>query len=231
MSSSAKHSSAEITRVAEDYVTLIWKACEWPDDGRRPNTTDLAASLGVTLSTVSANLKRLAREGLIRYEPYGAIELTAEGEQLALRMVRRHRLLETFLVRQLGYTWEEVHDEADRLEHAVSDTLIERMDALLGRPRVDPHGDPIPRRGSSPTILATLLSGCPEGEIVQVVRISDEEPDILKFLAGQQISLGSRLQVETAMSATGLMTVRHGTHTIQFSAPIASAIHVSTPNT
>ncbi len=224
-----KDSPAETTRVAEDYVTLIWKACEWPDDGRRPTTTELAASLGVTLSTVSANLKRLAREGLIRYEPYGAIELTEQGEQIALQMVRRHRLIETFLVQQLGYPWDQVHDEADRLEHAVSDTLMDRIDALLGYPEIDPHGDPIPRQGSAPAISATLLSGCAPGELVQIVRISDEEPDILKFLADQRIALGTPLQVETPMAATGLMTVRHGTNTIQLSAPIAAAIHVTAP--
>ena len=135
----------------------------------------MAASLGVTLSTVSANLKRLAREGLIRYEPYGAIELTEQGEQIALQMVRRHRLIETFLVQQLGYPWDQVHDEADRLEHAVSDTLMDRIDALLGYPEIDPHGDPIPRQGSAPAISATLLSGCAPGELVQIVRISDEK--------------------------------------------------------
>lgn len=223
-----KDPSPEISRVAEDYVTLIWKACEWPDDGRRPTTTDLAASLGVTMSTVSANLKRLAREGLIRYEPYGAIELTDQGERIALEVVRRHRLIETFLVEHLGYHWDQVHDEADRLEHAVSDTLIERMDVLLGYPDVDPHGDPIPRQGNTPRIPATLLSACQRGDLVRIVRVSDEEPDILRFLSTRQIALGATLQVDASMSATGLMTVRHNDDAIEFSAPIATAIHVTT---
>ncbi len=223
-----KDPSPEISRVAEDYVTLIWKACEWPDDGRRPTTTDLAASLGVTMSTVSANLKRLAREGLIRYEPYGAIELTDQGERIALEVVRRHRLIETFLVEHLGYHWDQVHDEADRLEHAVSDTLIERMDVVLGYPDVDPHGDPIPRQGTAPRIPATLLSACKRGDLVRIVRVSDEEPDILRFLSTRQIALGATLQVDASMSATGLMTVRHNDDAIEFSAPIATAIHVTT---
>ncbi|WP_454301593.1 metal-dependent transcriptional regulator [Salana multivorans] len=111
----------DVGRVAEDYLALIWKANEWPGDERRATTSDLAAALGVTLSTVSANLKRLARERLIRYQPYGAIELTREGERIALGVVRRHRLIETFLVEQLCYSWDEVHEEADRLEHAVTD--------------------------------------------------------------------------------------------------------------
>ena len=93
---------ADVTRVTEDYLALIWKACEWPDDGRRPNTTDLAAALGVTPSTVSASLKRLAREGMIKYSPYGNIELTEEGERIGRAVVRRHRIIETYLVTSLG---------------------------------------------------------------------------------------------------------------------------------
>lgn len=216
----------EISRVTEDYVTRIWKAREWPDDGRRPTTTDLAASLGVTLSTVSANLKRLAREDLIRYEPYGAIELTDEGERVALEVVRRHRIIETFLVEHLDVPWEQVHDEADRLEHAVSDRLIERMDALLGHPDADPHGDPIPRQGWSRMTAATVLAACDAGETVRIVRVSDEQPDILKFLSERRISLGTTMNVVAAMSATGLMRICYEEGHVEFSAPIANAIHV-----
>ena len=218
---------AETSRVAEDYVTLIWKACEWPDDGRRPTTSDLAASLGVTLSTVSANLKRLAREGLIQYEPYGSIELTDEGERIAVEVVRRHRIIETFLVENLGLAWDEVHDDADRLEHAVSDSLIERMDVLLGHPEVDPHGDPIPRQGAAPSIPARLLSTCETGELVRVVRVSDEQPDILKYLSDRRIAVGTTLRIDASMSATGLMRVRHNGDAIELSAPIATAIHAT----
>lgn len=217
----------EVTRVAEDYLTLIWKANEWPDDGRRPTTTDLAASLGVTLSTVSANLKKLARERLIHYEPYGAIALTDEGERIALAVVRRHRLLETYLVEQLGFPWDQVHDEADRLEHAASDRLIDRIDAVLGYPDVDPHGDPIPRQGSPRAIPARLLTSCETGQTVQIVRVSDANSDILRFLTDRSIAVGSVLQVSSAMSSMGLMAVRYQSETIELSAPIATAIHVS----
>lgn len=218
--------SPEITRVAEDYLTLIWKADEWPDDGRRPTTTDLAAALGVTLSTVSANLKRLARERLIDYEPYGAIALTADGEQIALEVVRRHRIIETFLVEHLGLPWDEVHQEADQLEHAASDRLIDRMDAILGYPQADPHGDPVPRQGATTPVSATVLSARAAGESVQVVRVSDENPDILRFLSDRGIAIGSVMQVDAAMSSTGLMTVRHDGRALELSTPIATSVHV-----
>ena len=114
-----------VTRMVEDYVTLIWKAYEWP--GGRPATTEMAEQLGVTASTVSANLKKLARDGYIDYEPYGQIVLTDVGRQIAVEIVRRHRIVESYLVEALGLTWDQVHDEADRLEHAVSDLVLERM--------------------------------------------------------------------------------------------------------
>lgn len=219
--------AAEITRVTEDYLTLIWKANEWPDDNRRPTTGDLAEALGVTLSTVSANLKRLAREQLIDYEPYGTIELTEAGAKVALEVVRRHRVIETFLVEHLGVPWDEVHDEADRLEHATSDRLIARMDALLGHPATDPHGDPIPRDGVREPIEATVLSACAAGELVRVVRASDANPEILRFLTDRGIGIGTILRVTAAMSATGLMTVSRGDDTVELSGPIAMAVHVA----
>ena len=219
------------TRVAEDYLTLIWKAGEWPDDGRHPTTSGLATALGVTPSTVSANLKRLAREGLIRYEPYGAIELTTDGEQIARDVVRRHRILETFLVEHLDMAWDEIHDEADQLEHAASDRLIDRMDAILGRPATDPHGDPIPREGTPTMAPAVVLASRAAGDRVRIVRVSDINPDILRFLADHQIVLGTTMRVVTPMSATGLMAARRegdqDGHLIELSDPIASAIHVT----
>ncbi|MFT3888201.1 MAG: metal-dependent transcriptional regulator [Arachnia sp.] len=217
----------EVTPVTEDYLTLIWKACEWPDDGRRPRTSDLAAALGVTLSTVSANLKRLAREELIRYEPYGAIELTEEGERIAVEVVRRHRVIETFLVEHLSIPWDEVHEEADLLEHAASDRIIDRMDAILGYPDVDPHGDPIPRTGARTRVSAVVLSACARGTVARVARVSDANPDILRFLSARGIGLGAELKVERAMSTTGLMRVTHDGEAIELSDPIAAAIHVS----
>ncbi|MDN5770546.1 MAG: metal-dependent transcriptional regulator, partial [Microlunatus sp.] len=132
----------EITTVAQDYLKVIWSATEW--GGPAITTKDLAARFGTSQANVSETVKRLAGQNLVDYQPYKPVVLTPRGTVLALAMVRRHRLVETFLVTVLGYEWEEVHDEAERLEHAVSDTLIARIDQRLGHPTSDPHGDPIP---------------------------------------------------------------------------------------
>ena len=218
---------ADVTRVTEDYLALIWKACEWPDDGRRPNTTDLAAALGVTPSTVSASLKRLAREGMIKYRPYGNIELTEEGERIGRAVVRRHRIIETYLVTSLGMPWDQVHDEADRLEHAASEALVDRMDEILGHPDADPHGDPIPRSSNTNHPEVVLIAHTTAGAKVRVVRVSDSNPEILRFLAERGIAIGTRLEVLSGLSGMGLMAVGHEGTEIELSAPIAEAIHVA----
>ena len=217
----------DVTRVAEDYLALIWKACEWPDDGRRPNTTDLAAALGVTPSTVSASLKRLAKEGMIKYRPYGNIELTEEGERIGRAVVRRHRIIETYLVTSLGMPWDQVHDEADRLEHAASEALVDRMDEILGHPEADPHGDPIPRSGNTNHLGVVLIAHVAAGAKVRVARVSDSNPEILRFLAERGIAIGTRLEVLSGLSGMGLMAVGHEGTEIELSAPIAEAIHVA----
>lgn len=217
---------ADVTRVTEDYLALIWKACEWPDDGRHPNTTELAAALGVTASTVSASLKRLAREGMIKYRPYGTIELTEEGERIGRAVVRRHRIIETYLAESLGMPWDQVHDEADRLEHAASEALVERMDEALGHPDADPHGDPIPRDHDPSRSGVVLMSSVAAGTDVQVVRVSDANPDILRFLAERGIAIGTRLRVLSRLSGAGLMTVGLLETEVELSAPVAEAVHV-----
>lgn len=128
----------------EDYVKVIYSYTEWQD---KPITSSqLAQRLGVANSSVSEMVRKLKDQGLVDHQPYSAIRLTPQGMRLALSMVRRHRLIETYLVDELGYSWDEVHDEAEMLEHAVSDTFIERMSAKLGHPVRDPHGDPIPSK-------------------------------------------------------------------------------------
>lgn len=193
--------------MAEDYLTVIWKAYEWP--GGRPSTTDIAARLGVTPSTVSANLRRLDRDELVDYEPYGTVTLRPRGEQIAVELVRRHRIIETYLVERLGLGWDEVHREADLLEHAVSDVVLERMDAALGHPYADPHGDVIPRGGSTlPAVEVGTLAGAVVGSVVEVVRVDDRSPSILRYLADKQIAPGSRLRVVSAADQTGAVLLR-----------------------
>src|SRR5438270_9782934 len=134
--------SNELTSVAQDYLKVIWNAQEWSLE--KVSTKMLAEKLGVSASTASESIRKLAEQGLVDHEKYGAVTLTESGRRAALAMVRRHRLLEAFLVKELGYSWDEVHDEAEILEHAVSDRMLDRIDAKLGHPTRDPHGDPIP---------------------------------------------------------------------------------------
>ena len=157
----------------------------------------VGADLGVAPGTVTAMAKALADSGLLRYEPYAGVRLTAAGEQLALHVLRRHRLIELFLVRVVGLDWSEVHEDAERLEHAVSERLIERIDELLGHPQVDPHGDPIPsHRGDLPPQdhLAALLD-CPAGSRFRVSRVLDQSEDFLRLLEREGLTPGSQWEL------------------------------------
>ncbi|QIM15538.1 metal-dependent transcriptional regulator [Leucobacter insecticola] len=202
-------SQAPVTRMVEDYLTLIWKAYEWP--GGEPTTTDMAAQLGVTASSVSANLKKLARDGFIEYEPYGRITLTEIGSQLAIGIVRRHRIIETYLVKQLGLSWDQVHDEADQLEHAVSEVVLARMDEVLGWPTEDPHGDPIPRlEGDTPEPDTVPLLDAQRNVALEVARVSDRSPDVLRYLHARGVTVGARLEVLEVALAVGTVSVAIG---------------------
>jgi len=167
-----------LTPVAEDYVKAIWSASEW---GASPATvTTLAQRFGIAPATVSITLKRLVARGLVVHEQYRPIRLTEAGRLEAVRMVRRHRLLETFLVERLGYRWDEVHDEAERLEHVVSDAFLDRIDALMHHPAEDPHGDPIPDREGQVAYPAGArpLTDAATGSF-RIVRVSDADPERL----------------------------------------------------
>lgn len=186
----------DITPVAQDYIKAIWNATEW---GEPPITTSaLAARFETSAPNVSETVRRLARQGLVDYRPYRPVELTAEGRRLALIMVRRHRLLETFLVTTLGYTWDEVHDDAELLEHAVTPRFMQRVDALLDHPESDPHGDPIPRADLSvPHPLdAELLTESAPGTY-EVVRINDDDPELLQRLNDLMVRPGTRVVIAT----------------------------------
>lgn len=183
-----------ITSTAEDHLKVIWAAREW---GGAPMTIKgLAERFGTTPAAASSTVKRLVGQHLLVHEPYGPIQLTAAGERQAVMMVRRHRLIETFLVEQLGYSWDEVHDEAENLEHAASGLMIERIDALLGRPEVDPHGDPIPSPSGVVTYPkgARRLSEAAPGEH-RVTRISDDSSELLSLLDATGIGRGVVLTV------------------------------------
>lgn len=177
----------------EDYVKVIYAHTEWQS---QPITTNaLAARLGLAASSVTEMVKKLTAQGLAHHEPYGAIELTERGRTLALTMVRRHRLIETWLVERFGYRWDEVHDEAEVLEHAMSDRLLDAIDEELGRPARDPHGDPIPAADGSLVLPeAVVLAEAASGG--RVVRISDRDPLLLRHLAAEGIVLDAVVSAE-----------------------------------
>ncbi len=184
----------DLSTVAQDYLKVIWTAQEWSRE--KVSTKMLAERIGVSASTASESIRKLADQGLVDHEKYGAVTLTEAGRRAALAMVRRHRLMETFLVNELGYGWDEVHDEAEMLEHAVSDRMLDRIDAKLGYPTRDPHGDPIPAAdGQVPTPPARQLSVCQDGDAGTVARISDADPEMLRYFDSVGINLDSRLRV------------------------------------
>jgi DtxR family Mn-dependent transcriptional regulator len=195
----------------EDYLK---RACQLEDrlDGRVPMGL-LAESVGVVPGTATAMAKRLARERLMDYEPYEGVRLTARGRHIALRVLRRHRLIETFLVSALGLDWAEVHEEAERLEHAMTDKLLDRIDAFLGYPQRDPHGDPIPD-GDGTLRHAALrpLGECDRGESVRITRVLDQSEPFLSFLDERHLRPGTRVQVEQTDSDGDVVTVRAGRH-------------------
>ncbi|TVQ24444.1 MAG: metal-dependent transcriptional regulator [Spirochaetaceae bacterium] len=170
----------------------------------------LSEAMGVTPGTATAMVKHLAERKLIRYEPRKGVRLTAGGRELALLMVRRHRLIETFLENVLGYDLSEVHEDAEKLEHAVSDKFIERIDAYLGFPPADPHGDPIPsaeghiaRRDSVP------LDHCETGDTIRVARLRNDDPAFLLLMKEQHLTPGEAFVVIDKNETAGTMTVRH----------------------
>jgi DtxR family Mn-dependent transcriptional regulator len=198
---------SELSSTVQDYLKVIWSATEWSPG---PVTvTLLAERMGVRKASASDAVRRLVDAGLLEHEPYGGVELTTSGREHAVAMVRRHRILEAFLVESLGYRWDEVHDEAENLEHAVSDTLIDRVDALLGHPSRDPHGDPIPSRDGLPHLPdAMLLTDAPAGVPLTVERISDTDPAVLRELAARGIRPGTGLTLPLELPAAAAAAIR-----------------------
>lgn len=196
----------DLTPVAQDYIKAIWSAAEWA--GKPPSAAALAERFGTSRAAVTDTVKRLAAQGLVVHQPYKPLALTEQGCALAVQMVRRHRVIETFLVRHVGYSWEEVHDEAERLEHAVSDRLIARIDALLGHPTEDPHGDPIPRENGSFSAAETpsrILADCDPGEWVRVLRVSDGDPQALMRAAQLELLPGRDVLIDADLLANELV--------------------------
>ena len=198
------------SQTVENYLKAILQAQTALSDpqGLVP-MGQLASSLGVVPGTATTMMKALAESGLVRYEPYAGVRLTRAGERLAALVLRRHRLIELFLVKVMGMSWTEVHDEAENLEHAVSERLIERIDEMLGHPEADPHGDPIP--DAQGTVFRreyeTLLT-CPLHEPMRVSRVADQDRDFLQFIERHDLKPGAIVQVEERDQAADSVKLR-----------------------
>jgi DtxR family transcriptional regulator, Mn-dependent transcriptional regulator len=182
----------------ENYLKAIFIGeSQLPAGQRLFPMGQLAAALTVAPGTATTMVKALAESGLVEYEPYNGVRLTSAGSRLAALVLRRHRLLELFLVQMLGMRWDEVHEEAELLEHVVSDRLIERIDEMLGHPEVDPHGDPIPSREGELVRreLDTLLS-CPMNMSVTITRVTDQDAAFLRFIENNSLKPGQSIEVE-----------------------------------
>lgn len=200
-----KYLASDLSRSVEDYLKVIYRLTR---DREPASTTAIAEALDIAAPSVSGMLKRLAETGLAEHQPYRGVTLTADGRQAALRMLRRHRVIETYLVSHLGYAWDNVHDEAEKLEHAVSEDLIERMSRALGHPHFDPHGDPIPGAdGEIVDIATTPLSEMPEGKRVTIVRVETSSADRLRWLAAAGLVPGATLTVIDQQPFNGPVTV------------------------
>ncbi|REA00962.1 DtxR family transcriptional regulator [Haloferax sp. Atlit-6N] len=214
----------------EDYLKTIY---DLQDHDTRVAPSAIATAMGVKPPTVTTMLQRMHDDGFVDYEPYQGARLTARGEQRALTVVRHHRLLELFLTEQLGYDWSDVHDEADALEHYVSEKLEARLETVLENPTVDPHGAPIPtgdltvQRDSRHQSVAE----CKTGDIAAVSEVRDSNPAVLDYLSTAGVALGTRLEV-TEIAPFGMVTLEVIETREQFSLPteIAADVFVSPCN-
>jgi DtxR family Mn-dependent transcriptional regulator len=211
-----------LTAPVEDYLKAIYTIGKGTGAAA---TNDIAQRLALAPASVSGMVRRLADQGLLAYERYHGVKLTETGRRAALRTLRRHRVIEAYLAQALGYPWDRVHAEAERLEHAVSDELVDRMAATMGEPEVDPHGAPIPTRDGSVdetehTSLADLAVGVPG----VVVRVADEDPAMLRYLAELSIVPGKRVTVKSRAPFGGPITLATGRQEIPVGPALAAHV-------
>ncbi len=212
------------SRAVQDYLKAIW---ELQQESRSVSTSALAQRLERSPASVTNMVKNLAERGLVQHEPYHGVRLSEGGEREALRIIRRHRVIESFLIEQLGYSWDRVHAEADRLEHAASDELVERMAAVLGHPEMDPHGSPIPTaEGELSERRHPSLSDVQEGTSVIVREVSDSDGGRLRYLAELGLYPGTRLEVLQREPFEGPILVRIGGRERSLGRNVAEAVRV-----
>jgi DtxR family Mn-dependent transcriptional regulator len=204
----------------DDYLKTIYHHTEWQTERITPS--QLAAELSLAPSSVTEMVQKLAAQGLVTHRPYGPIALSAAGEARAAAIIRRHRLIETWLVREFGYSWDEVHDEAEILEHAISDRLLEGIDERLGRPRFDPHGDAIPdAAGTVDARPFVQLANAATGHTGLVLRVSDRDPEMLRAVEAAGVTVGATVTV------TDAETLRIGSADVSLPTGAAEAVWLS----
>ena len=214
-----------LSDVMEDYLKAIYTLGN--EEGWPVSTSAIAEYLDVTPPTVTSMMETLEQRGLVEREKYKGVELTTEGETVALEVLRHHRLLEAYLTEHLDYSWSEVHDEADALEHHISEEFERRVADALGNPEVDPHGDPIPGADLAPLEeeATDRLSDCREGEIVVVTRVSDRNDEELQYLADAGIAPGTELEIRE-VAPIGMLTIAHEDGVQSLPEAIADSIRV-----
>ena len=226
MSTARQESGTEmLTAPVEDYLKAIYAIGK----GSGPAATnEIAQRLAIAPASVSGMVRRLADQGLLAYERYHGVKLTESGRRAALRTLRRHRVIEAYLSRALGYTWDRVHYEAERLEHAASDELVDRMAATIGEPEVDPHGAPIPTRdGSVDETEYTSLAQLAAGTAGVVVRVSDEDPEMLRYLAELSIVPGKKITVKSRAPYDGPITLSVGRQEFSIGPALAANVLIA----
>lgn len=210
----------------ENYAKAIYQLAQATSDGAVA-TGQIATALGVLPGTVTSMLKTLDESNLATYTPYEGVRLTPSGRALALRVLRRHRLIEQFLSETLNLTWDEVHEEAEHMEHAVSDSLIDRIDAYLGHPPTDPHGDPIPTaEGTMAAAADRPLAECAAGDRFEIARVIDQSPDFLRHLSQIGLAIGARGSLVENDGAQERLTIRLGAREQTLARGIAAKLMV-----
>ena len=198
----------ELSQPVEDYLKVIF---ELESADGTAGTNEIATELGIAPASVSGMIRRLAEQGWIAHERYRGVRLTRAGKRAALRTIRRHRVIEAYLTTALGYPWDRVHDEAERLEHAASDELIDRMAAAIGEPSTDPHGAPIPtREGTIAEERFASLATVPVGKRVRIQRVGDRDSEQLRYLAEIGITPGRQVEVIARAPFDGPIDLRVG---------------------
>ena len=213
-----------LTRQAEDYLKVVY---EIEQGGAPAATTDIAEQLNIAAASVSGMLQRLARLSLVKVERYRGARLTPAGRAIAVQLLRRHRIIESYLVTKLGYGWDDVHEEAERLEHAATAELIDRMADALGNPTEDPHGAPIPTAtGRVDERRLSTIADLAVGAKARIVRMSDRDPEFLRYLAKRTILPGATVKVTAREPFEGPITLTVGRAKHAIGAAAAARVYV-----